>query len=431
VDKGTQRNFLDSLGNQLGFKHMEDWYKITFRQIKDYGGSGLLQIYKGSPSKLVASIYSEHEWKPSRFNLLSNWRNKNFQREFLDRLGEELGFESLEDWYSITARQISSYGGAGLLFQYGASPSKLIMSIYEDFPWQKSRFYSPQNWEDKSSVNDFVRGLYKQLGLKSMDDWYGVTKRQILQNRGGSLLLKYENSLPNLLRSVYSNHCWKENFFTLKGYWELWDHQKDFMDQLGKELGYLDMSDWYKITAIQIRERGGGTLLAKYANSPFKLVTSVYSNHRWKEDFNSQNLNFLNNLGRRLGFKTMNDWYRITKRDISYHGGSTFLRKHKGHPSELIMSVYHQHHWTHSNFKSKISSAHWNHMENRLELVKRLTKDLYIKYPSDWYRISLSQIGKVFRNMWVFQKYPLEVLLLEAYPNHEWHTEDIFHRLRH
>ena len=41
--KVSERNLMDWLGNQLGFKEMDDWYGVTVKQIHENGGSGLFE----------------------------------------------------------------------------------------------------------------------------------------------------------------------------------------------------------------------------------------------------------------------------------------------------------------------------------------------------------------------------------------------------
>src|SRR5690242_17551671 len=66
-DIKNQRQFMDWLGKKFGFTRSNDWYKITFKQIRENGGIGLERKYGGDPSKLIQSVYPEHEWHPWRF----------------------------------------------------------------------------------------------------------------------------------------------------------------------------------------------------------------------------------------------------------------------------------------------------------------------------------------------------------------------------
>ena len=43
------------------------------------------------------------------------WENRDNQREFLDNLGEQLGFKKMENWYNITVKQIIENKGGSLL----------------------------------------------------------------------------------------------------------------------------------------------------------------------------------------------------------------------------------------------------------------------------------------------------------------------------
>src|SRR5205823_4894798 len=73
--KENHKKFFDSLGTKLGYKSMEDWYKVTQEDIHKHGGrGGLLCIYyNGSPSLALESIYPEHNWELERF------KNKPFK----------------------------------------------------------------------------------------------------------------------------------------------------------------------------------------------------------------------------------------------------------------------------------------------------------------------------------------------------------------
>ncbi len=59
---------MDWLGNQLGYKQMDDWYNIRAEKIGENKGWSVLRKYGGSPSKLVMSVYNNHQWEQSNFN---------------------------------------------------------------------------------------------------------------------------------------------------------------------------------------------------------------------------------------------------------------------------------------------------------------------------------------------------------------------------
>ncbi len=138
-----QREFLERLGRKLNFKQMEDWYCINYQELIENSGGGLLSKYGSSPSKLITSTFTEHEWEIHRFNTVPKkyWENLQGQREFMDWLGKGLGLKKMHHWYKITGQIFQQMGGGRLLAKYG-SLSNLIPQIYPDHKWEDYRFYS-------------------------------------------------------------------------------------------------------------------------------------------------------------------------------------------------------------------------------------------------------------------------------------------------
>ena len=64
----NQRSFMDWLGKELAFKEVEDWYKLTSKNIEDNGGCTLLtEKYNDSTFQLLQAVYPEHKWNSNRF----------------------------------------------------------------------------------------------------------------------------------------------------------------------------------------------------------------------------------------------------------------------------------------------------------------------------------------------------------------------------
>jgi hypothetical protein len=220
------------------------------------------------------------------------------------------------------------------------------------------------------------------------------------------------------------------------GYWDNKGTQRDFMDGLGNQLGFKYMTDWYKITSNQITNNGGFSLLAKFGSSPPKMVTSIYHSHPWnftkfqskpkhywESDDNQRE--FMDQLGKQLGFKDMDDWYNLTLHEIDENRGSGLLEKYNRSPSKLVMSTYFNYPWNTSNFNRRLSAKHWAKEDNRISVIKSLTQDLRIKNLNEWYRISLSQIANHYQHMKVFREYSLDKLLVAAFPNHSWNSAEL------
>ena len=115
-NKNNQRDFMDQLGNRLGYIKMNAWYGVTVKRFHKNRGVTLLHKYGDSPSKLVMTVYNSHQWQQSRFNTQQGyWDNKNNQRDFMDQLGNRLGYKEINAWYGVTFKQVDENGGVTLL----------------------------------------------------------------------------------------------------------------------------------------------------------------------------------------------------------------------------------------------------------------------------------------------------------------------------
>lgn len=86
----------------------EDWYGITKTDFAHNYGAHLLTKYQYSPYKLFSSLYPDAEWIKWGFarSTAGFWDDEAMQREYLDWLGQKLGYSDKEGWYGV--RLISS-----------------------------------------------------------------------------------------------------------------------------------------------------------------------------------------------------------------------------------------------------------------------------------------------------------------------------------
>jgi hypothetical protein len=223
-DKQKERQFVDWLGKELGFKQMDDWYKLTVKDIKENGGARLLHKYQQSPSKFVQSLFSDYKWLPWKFDSSQTegfWNQQKNQKQFMNWLGNELGFKQMDDWYQITGKIIEENGGVGLLQKYNNSLIEVIESIYPNYKWLPWKFDQMIRgyWNQMENQTEFMNWLGKELGFKTLDDWYKVSHKDIQEKGGEGLLNKYGRSTFNLLSSIYPQHTWSKTIFSSKILW--------------------------------------------------------------------------------------------------------------------------------------------------------------------------------------------------------------------
>eukprot|EP01118_Nematostelium_gracile_P008337 TRINITY_DN2763_c0_g1_i1.p1 TRINITY_DN2763_c0_g1~~TRINITY_DN2763_c0_g1_i1.p1 ORF type:complete len:389 (+),score=75.72 TRINITY_DN2763_c0_g1_i1:90-1256(+) len=141
-DDQMQRDFLGRLTKHLNIIKMEDWYTVSKFQIYQQGGGGLLRRYQNSPSKMITSIMTEHDWDIQNFTSKASgtWDDIQMQKDFINHLTRELNIHKMEDWYHVTRNQICNKGGAKLLERYWNLPSKMITTILSEHNWDIQKF---------------------------------------------------------------------------------------------------------------------------------------------------------------------------------------------------------------------------------------------------------------------------------------------------
>jgi hypothetical protein len=71
---------------------------------------------------------------------------------------------------------------------------------------------------------------------------------------------------------------WEPRWFRRvpKGYWDLKENRRKFLDSLFQTLNLKSLSDWGKVKKEDINEHGGNTLLMMYETSIFKMLKDNY-----------------------------------------------------------------------------------------------------------------------------------------------------------
>ena len=369
-NKENHTKYMDWLGKKLGYTTKDDWYNISVvKDITDNDGGGLLKYYNHSYVKLVTSMYPEYNWIIWKFKVVPKnyWQNKENHIKYMDWLGKELGYTTKDDWYNISTKDVKNNYGDGLLMAYYNSSSiELVTSIYPDYNWiiWKFKFVTNNYWKNKENHTKYIEWLGKGLGYTTMEDWYKISQKDFKNNYGGGLLTYYNGSSIDLVTSMYPEHnwiIWKFKFVT-NNYWKNKENHKKYIEWLGKELGYTTMEDWYNISVKSIHNNYGCGLLRYYNGSNIELVTSMYPEHNWiiwKFKYVTNNYwqnkenhtKYIEWLGKELGYTTMEDWYKISQKDLKNNYGGGLLNKYyNGSPSQLVIKMFPDYNWDKSKF---------------------------------------------------------------------------------
>ena len=315
-DKIIQQNFCDWLLQKLGYKNIEDWYKVSQKDFLKHKGRQLLKKYNESHIQIIKNIYFSYPWKDWLFYSKSKnfWNDYKNHKLYCDWLFIEQKFKTIEDWYTVTQKTFNENNGTTLLKKFNDSPSKLLNSVYPSYDWKEWLFSVCPNkfWESISNHKRFCDWLFEKLGYICMEDWYKINHRTIHQNKGGGLLAnKYGDSPFALLKAVYPNYSWHGWLFSQApvNFWENIENKIEYCKWLYDKLGYKCMEDWYLVDFKDFKNNFGGGLLDKMNDSFISLLRQVYPNYNWNlkkfyfKNFSQKALRWLEKLEKEQNIK--------------------------------------------------------------------------------------------------------------------------------
>ena len=110
---------------------------------------------------------------------------------------------------------------------------KLITSIFPNHTWLPWKFNQvPRDfWSQLENQKMYIKWLSEEINIKSMDDWYHVSRevdygnhgnvyknmkfQDFIRNYGGALLQNYNGSPTELINSIFSDYSWKQFKFSV------------------------------------------------------------------------------------------------------------------------------------------------------------------------------------------------------------------------
>ena len=372
----NQKKYMEWLGNKLGYTSMEDWYKVNQKDFVDNYGATLLSRKYNGLLQCLKSIFPNYEWLPWKFtnSLKGFWDNIENQKAYMKWLGNKLGYTCMEDWYKISTKDFQYNYGNGLCFsKYNGSAIQTVKVLFPNYEWLSWKFsHVPQGyWADIKNQKEYMEWLEKKLGYTSTEDWYKISKQDFVDNYGAGLLNKYNSSSKRCVISIFSNYEWLPWKFTRaqSNYWNDIKNQKEYMESLGKKLGYTCQEDWYKVTRNDFTDNYGRGLINIYGNLVHQPIKSIFPNYEWLPwkfafvtkgfwDNIENHKAYMEWLGNKLGYTCMEDWYKITIKDFADNdGGGLLSHKYSTSCIKLVITVFPEYDWDLSKFRKRYSKG--------------------------------------------------------------------------
>jgi hypothetical protein len=439
AERQNRRRYFEWLGKHLRYRSHEDWYSLHGDDIRNNHGAGLLtSYYRNSYADALLDVFPEHEWEPWRFRTTPDgfWSKKANRLRYLRWLGQRLGYQTLDDWYSLSYQQLTDHNGLALLKAIGsvAGVVKLLFPTEELLEWQFATV--PRRfWRSHANRKRYFQWLGKQLGFEQPDDWYRVTAEDFATHNGSGLLYLYYGNSPSVaVAKTFPEHKWLEWKFTSapNGFWRNTTNCRRYLKWLGDTLGLKNAADWYRISVQDFKDNHGWGLLQAYDSSPTKALTTLLPEYRlqisqfdtrpqsfWKDPKNQKA--FLHDLFDRLGYKAPDDWYQLTFDDVAQSGGYGLLRQYNGSHIAAVMANFPRHDWAEWQFAS-VPQGFWADVSNRQRYFAWLGERLGIRKMDDWYRVNSHMIesnyGSGLKQL-VFGGSPSRAIM-ETFPRHKW-----------
>ena len=441
-----QRDFINDLANKFQISPVDDWQNITPTQIIKNGGKKLLQLYDNNLISMFSTLYPQFQFD---FNLIKRTTKHYFksienQRHFMDKLYYKFHFTSFNDWSKISIKKINENGGKELLKLYSNDMQRLFYSIYPNYPFSLEEIVKTnannyfQSIENQKQFMDYLKNKFQ---LNSLDDWYQITRKQLKENGGKSLIsYYYSNDMKLLLSTIYPHHNWNFNILIKLnsiGYFKSIENQQKFMDDLFKKLELKSIEDWNKVSMSSIINNGGKNLLYHYENDFNRCIRSIYSDIDWDsvekprktesikyfELIENQRL-FMNYLYEKFKLNSLDDWITISKEKIIENGGKNLFFYHQNIQS-LLKEIFPFHQW---NFGSIFAKKNYFHsILNQRLFFDNLFIKLKFKSLEDWKKITKNKLTKwKAKNILKYYSNNLKELFTSIYPNYPWKFENEF-----
>jgi hypothetical protein len=249
-------------------------------------------------------------------------RRNNIQRhrKLLERCGASLGVTHLNDWYKIPKRVI--HNKLSFIRERYGNFNNALRQLYPEHKWEENEFahVSRNYWNDLSHQKQELEKIAAELGIKELDDWYGVP-RSLIRDRC-SFIHKHGGSLYKTLKEVYPEHNWDESRFSPKHYWKDIHKQRKKFEEVAKELNINELDDWYKVSRAEVYNRIH--FVKEIYNDLLTALRAIYPQHPWDEtrfkvlpknywkDAQHQKLK-LESIAAELNIKELDDWYNVPK----------------------------------------------------------------------------------------------------------------------
>jgi G:T-mismatch repair DNA endonuclease (very short patch repair protein) len=217
--------------------------------------------------------------------------------EWADWFKQRCSVQIMEDWYSVTGKQIEENSGVGFFTakaenSVNQSVYKLMMFLYPEYPWKPYKFIqAPQGyWKSRENRLLWFQDFLQEKGLVEDESLYRLTSKDFEAYAG--CLHYYGDSILRLLEDLVPSQTWfpwRLDGQVPKKYWNNVEHirywfKTEFNDLYGLERdGQIQYTAMYALNQSIIHEHyGAGVLTNYFRGSMMDLLSCLFPEYNWQ-----------------------------------------------------------------------------------------------------------------------------------------------------
>lgn len=352
-NKENRAAFLREVMEAHGIEKPEDWSRVSVKDMRERGGSGLLSTYGSSISRLVNATFPTAELParksntdPTASGVRKRARNDTGdgtpRRRQRPRPCIPVTPMATSHTTIPTVHEEQPLEEGGTDSEGTAEETSNVLDEPDTLPTVKGWGF----WKDPANQRRFMDMVKNTFAIREAKEWGSVGVAD-LERLGGGGLVKRMGSVAEIVQKVYS----EEQFSALDlgkrlpvGWWDVRENRREFMERLAKENGVRNAGDWKRVTREYIVAAGGSRLLSKFSTVQ-KVLLDVFPemeeelskawlcrkgdrSTRWDKEENVKK--FFESVKGRCGVRESSDWARVSVQLLQRLGGGPLLRNYGG-----------------------------------------------------------------------------------------------------
>lgn len=268
----------------LGYDGFDDYfinhnkYKLKWNDILDKKCSHLL--VDSCMYKTFQHLYPSCEWKIHMFNTAPRnfYKDSDNMDVWVKSFKEKYSILTPEDCYRIQVSHIMEHdNGVSIFSRYFESVRlRLCEKLFPEYEFKGYLFdRTIQNtWKDPKNRRKFMDDLAHKLGLQSLDDYYNLRQRDVLDNGGDGMIVKYyDTSIYKCLRDIYPEKIWDRTKFSK------WNCESEFIKWITMQFQEYEFEPIFCIDECKNKRK----LPFDIGSHKYSIILEVDGDHHFRD----------------------------------------------------------------------------------------------------------------------------------------------------